>query len=633
VRALFAALTAALTLLAGCGSAFAQATACNPAAPRLDPGTGFVPFSTNEQAHARGGSAGPGWEWALGTDTEAGQKAKGSLDWVSGRIYDWTLVYSGTGAATLEVRDAGTLKLSLNYPSGMDAGNALELQVATNPSIGPDTTMAATLTSLQGQAVAGSISQTGNNQESFRRLYVYHPSMAGQGFAAKGTVSLTYSSLPSGSRVDFKLRAGTVPCSNVAPTVSIRAPVANALFHAPASISVESTVSDADGSVAQVEFFANGSLIGTAASAPFGFNWTNVAAGAYSLTARATDDAGDQATSAAVPILVNAPPTVTLTSPTTNTFTAPASVPVVAEAVDADGTIAGVAFYYGETLITTLISPPYSFTWTAVPAGTYNLTARATDDRGTTTSSTPVPITVNPTAPAVQALYFIHVDHLNTPRLVANDAGQTVWLWHQTEPFGNNVPDENPSGLGAFDLPLRFPGQRYDKETGLAQNWNRNYWSEGGRYVESDPIGLRGGINTYLYVGANPLSWTDPAGLKAFQCRKPLDALGGTGTRSGPDLWGNPAYHQYSCVVDANGQVTCGGQDRTGGGLSSPGKPSNDKYDAQRCEPTFDNECFDDCLKEEWKKPRPRYGIPFGTDCQEYDDDVNSRCRKKCRLK
>jgi hypothetical protein len=42
-----------------------------------------------------------------------------------------------------------------------------------------------------------------------------------------------------------------------------------------------------------------------------------------------------------------------------------------------------------------------------------------------------------------------------------------VWRWDQQEPFGNNVADENPNGLGAFDLPLRLPGQYFDKETNL----------------------------------------------------------------------------------------------------------------------------------------------------------------------
>lgn len=77
----------------------------------------------------------------------------------------------------------------------------------------------------------------------------------------------------------------------------------------------------------------------------------------------------------------------------------------------------------------------------------------------------------------------IHVDHLNTPRLVADAAGTTVWKWEQQEPFGNNVPDENPSGLGIFDLPLRLPGQYFDKETNLHYNARRDYDSSTGRYV------------------------------------------------------------------------------------------------------------------------------------------------------
>jgi RHS repeat-associated protein len=106
----------------------------------------------------------------------------------------------------------------------------------------------------------------------------------------------------------------------------------------------------------------------------------------------------------------------------------------------------------------------------------------------------------------------MHVDHLNTPRLVADAAGTTVWRWDQQEPFGNNPADENPSGLGAFDLPLRLPGQRYDTETGLHYNYFRDYDPSLGIYKQSDPIGLRGGINTYAYVVGNPLSGSDPTG-------------------------------------------------------------------------------------------------------------------------
>jgi RHS repeat-associated protein len=88
-----------------------------------------------------------------------------------------------------------------------------------------------------------------------------------------------------------------------------------------------------------------------------------------------------------------------------------------------------------------------------------------------------------------------------------------VWRWDQAEPFGSNPADENPSGLGAFDLPLRLPGQRYDAETGLHYNYFRDYDPSLGRYGESDPVGIGAGLNTYLYVAASPLLYSDPQGL------------------------------------------------------------------------------------------------------------------------
>jgi RHS repeat-associated protein len=102
-----------------------------------------------------------------------------------------------------------------------------------------------------------------------------------------------------------------------------------------------------------------------------------------------------------------------------------------------------------------------------------------------------------------------------------------VWRWDQAEPFGVNVPDENPSGLGAFDLPLRFPGQYADKETNLSYNYYRDYDPSIGRYRQSDPIGLNGGINTYAYVGGNPVGGIDPLGL--FNPTKAATALGNVG--------------------------------------------------------------------------------------------------------
>ena len=96
-----------------------------------------------------------------------------------------------------------------------------------------------------------------------------------------------------------------------------------------------------------------------------------------------------------------------------------------------------------------------------------------------------------------------------------------MWRWDQTEPFGNNLADENPSGLALFDLPLRLPSQYFDKETNLHYNYYRNYDPSIGRFGESDPIGIYDDVNTYAYVGSNPLRHTDPLGLQV--------APGGTG--------------------------------------------------------------------------------------------------------
>lgn len=91
-----------------------------------------------------------------------------------------------------------------------------------------------------------------------------------------------------------------------------------------------------------------------------------------------------------------------------------------------------------------------------------------------------------------------------------------MWKWDQQEPFGVSPADKNPSGLGVFEFPLRHPGQYDDPETGLFYNYFRDCYDPVlGRYCQSDPIGLGGGLNTYAYVSGNPLSYTDPTGLIA----------------------------------------------------------------------------------------------------------------------
>ncbi|MDD0837949.1 hypothetical protein PSQ40_05125 [Curvibacter sp. HBC61] len=99
-------------------------------------------------------------------------------------------------------------------------------------------------------------------------------------------------------------------------------------------------------------------------------------------------------------------------------------------------------------------------------------------------------------------VYFIHADHINTPRVVMDRDNVMRWSWF-AEPFGTTLADNNPSGMGSFAMSLRFPGQVFDVESGMHYNMNRDYVPGVGRYAQSDPIGLAGGsIPTHLWTQA-----------------------------------------------------------------------------------------------------------------------------------
>ena len=160
-----------------------------------------------------------------------------------------------------------------------------------------------------------------------------------------------------------------------APGVTLTQPANGATFAAPATVNLAATASDSDGTVTKVEFFNGTTKLGEDTTTPYGFTWSGVAAGTYTVTARATDNLGVSTTSAPVTFTVgaaNSPPTVSITSPAdgavfawkpTITITATASDP------DAGGGVTKVEFRDGSTLLGQDTTTPYSFTWRNVPAG------------------------------------------------------------------------------------------------------------------------------------------------------------------------------------------------------------------------------------------------------------------------
>jgi hypothetical protein len=234
----------------------------------------------------------------------------------------------------------------------------------------------------------------------------------------------------------------SVNASNQAPTVSITAPANNTTFKAPATITINATASDADGHINKVEFYNGATKLGEDIAAPYELTWSDVAAGSYTLTAKAFDNTQDVTTSSKIDIVVNArnqEPSVFFRSPTsgTNYSTVPATISIRVGASDIDGSISKVEFYEGGNKLgesSTISGESYEFTWTNVSAGSYALTAKAIDNKGATSTSSGVSISVGAVnhAPTVNITSPSNPTNYNTaPASItieasANDADGTI---------------------------------------------------------------------------------------------------------------------------------------------------------------------------------------------------------------
>jgi RHS repeat-associated protein len=226
---------------------------------------------------------------------------------------------------------------------------------------------------------------------------------------------------------------------------------------------------------------------------------------------------------------------------------------------------------------------------------------------------------------------LLTVDHLGTPIAATSTSGGLLWRGG-FEPFGADW-----SGAGVF---LRFPGQWVDGvwgSTGLGLSYNLHRWYDSllGRYIEPDPIGLRGGFNVMLYVEGNPLLGTDRLGLKVYRCCAPAQIAAGlvnhcwlkTETREAglgnldegqPAGAAVPGAHCDSPYVAQTQVVNHAGVSRT-----RPGTSCQEVKDA-------DEECVNKALWTNARGYGPTAGAfsPFNN-CQTWVNGVLIHCRKK----
>jgi RHS repeat-associated protein len=189
---------------------------------------------------------------------------------------------------------------------------------------------------------------------------------------------------------------------------------------------------------------------------------------------------------------------------------------------------------------------------------------------------------------------------LNSPRAVYDSNQQLRWRWDQQEPFGLNTPDENPSALGTFEFPFRFPGQYADKESGLFYNYFRDFNPALDIFYQSDPLGLRAGLNTYVYA-FDPLTQTDPFGLMGRG--PPGNSKGGPPAR-------NP------------NKVGCG----PSGGFWNPFVPNNPGFPFEPCCDAHDK-CYDNCQGPDKLGCDMQGCACFSGTCKSYAGYVQSACQ------
>jgi len=225
--------------------------------------------------------------------------------------------------------------------------------------------------------------------------------------------------------------------------------------------------------------------------------------------------------------------------------------------------------------------------------------------------------------------YKIISDHLGSPLEVRATTGGLPVLSCKYDSFGNIIEES-----GDFELPFRFAGGIWDEDTKLIRFGVRDYDPEVGRWTSVEPLGFAGSRNWYVYSTDDPVGKIDLDG-RAYTCKRPLKGIGG--------IWG-PFYHEYICTDSG---VCSGFTTRANKlmlylfnftpllifgneGATTSKEEDNPEVEGTSCEYLGkDDDCMDKCLKNEFKKPKPRYRLLL-FNCQSWAKSTYNKCESKC---